>query len=190
MLSLKVLVKKFCILNTPFTVLLLFLCCDHLFESSLNRWSHYDLGEILEHLWKSQMCKFNFNHTTSAISWPNHMFDHLLELSLWEKVVKDKTGQEIAITEMKICTLSGTLPFMYFSAEEAVRLVPGSCRKKVERMSYVCSYCDQPFGDKTDLNRHIRTHTGERPYMCEHCGRAFGRKYGLNNHIRLKHGMK
>jgi len=47
-----------------------------------------------------------------VIPWPNHMFDHLLESSQWDKSNKwlnTGFGKEMGIIEIKICTLSGAL---------------------------------------------------------------------------------
>ena len=50
--------------------------------------------------------------TNSYISWPNPMFDHLVESSRWDNFNKWSNigfGPEIDVLEMKICTLSGAL---------------------------------------------------------------------------------
>lgn len=45
-----------------------------------------------------------------------------------------------------------------------------------------CKYCPKSFKKPSDLVRHVRIHTGERPFRCEHCYRSFTVKSTLNSH--------
>ena len=36
-----------------------------------------------------------------------------------------------------------------------------------------CSYCGKQISVKFNLEKHIRTHTGEKPYTCDICGKSF-----------------
>ncbi|KAL7907377.1 hypothetical protein GGI35DRAFT_456193 [Trichoderma velutinum] len=47
-----------------------------------------------------------------------------------------------------------------------------------------CKYCNKEFKRQEHLERHIRTHTRERPFGCA-CGRTFSRPDLLNRHRRL-----
>jgi uncharacterized Zn-finger protein len=38
--------------------------------------------------------------------------------------------------------------------------------------------------NSSDLQRHIRTHTGDTPYKCDVCGKGFSRNFNLQTHIR------
>ncbi|KAI0594271.1 hypothetical protein F4775DRAFT_596441 [Biscogniauxia sp. FL1348] len=48
----------------------------------------------------------------------------------------------------------------------------------------LCSHCGRSFKRSEHLERHVRTHTKEKPYICR-CGAAFSRRDLLTRHQRL-----
>ena len=50
---------------------------------------------------------------------------------------------------------------------------------------YICTDCEKAFVSQTDLERHRRTHTGERPFKCDVCGAAFALESNLKKHARV-----
>lgn len=50
---------------------------------------------------------------------------------------------------------------------------------------HICLYCGKCYSRKYGLKIHLRTHTGYKPLKCKICGRPFGDPSNLNKHLRL-----
>ncbi|XP_056299633.1 transcription factor HIVEP3 isoform X2 [Pseudoliparis swirei] len=77
---------------------------------------------------------------------------------------------------------------------EGVSLARKGEKKPPKPGKYVCTYCGRPCAKPSVLQKHIRSHTGERPYPCGPCGFSFKTKSNLYKHRkshahRIKAGL-
>lgn len=55
---------------------------------------------------------------------------------------------------------------------------------------YTCDACKRAFNKECDLNRHARSHTGEKNFSCPMCPKKFTRNDALNTHVKRHKGEK
>ena len=69
-------------------------------------------------------------------------------------------------------------------------LVDGDLERQYGEKQHACFACNKTFNDKSNLKRHIRTHTGEKPFVCKNCKMRFSLSFSLDSHIRTHNGVK
>ncbi|VDN99444.1 unnamed protein product [Rodentolepis nana] len=70
----------------------------------------------------------------------------------------------------------------------------GSLREHMDRHKntgkFFCDLCGKNFSRASAREKHIRTHTGERPFRCHICPKAYRQKVHLNEHLRSHSGER
>ncbi|XP_071058337.1 zinc finger protein 233-like [Pseudochaenichthys georgianus] len=62
--------------------------------------------------------------------------------------------------------------------------------KCAEKKTFGCSLCEKKLGTKSNLNKHMRIHTGEKPFSCSVCKKYFAQRGHLKCHMRIHTGEK
>ncbi|XP_063607486.1 zinc finger protein 169-like [Penaeus indicus] len=57
----------------------------------------------------------------------------------------------------------------------------------VRHRGHVCAICNKAFETRYKLERHQRTHTGEKPYACPYCPHRCNQRDNLKAHIASRH---
>ncbi|CAL8365139.1 unnamed protein product [Arctogadus glacialis] len=93
---------------------------------------------------------------------------------------QQRSVESDAMTEVPVCSATGSVPADQETPEGAPKLKRE--RKPPRPGKYVCSYCGRACAKPSVLQKHIRSHTGERPYPCAPCGFSFKTKSNLYKH--------
>nr|XP_028576049.1 zinc finger and SCAN domain-containing protein 23-like isoform X1 [Podarcis muralis] len=98
------------------------------------------------------------------------------------------------------CREEDALRFNKNPSQERIPDEKAECRKSFTQSpditrpekapSYECSYCGKRWPCQSQLRRHVKIHTGERPHKCPDCGKSFSTSSNLSQHKRVHTGER
>ncbi|XP_068006131.1 zinc finger protein 831 [Melanerpes formicivorus] len=96
-----------------------------------------------------------------------------------QSVFQKQLGQTLTLN------IVSTLPVLS-SPNPSVNASIGSPGKSKKSGKYICKHCGRDCLKPSVLEKHIRSHTGERPFPCTACGIAFKTQSNLYKHRRTQ----
>ncbi|XP_017590071.1 PREDICTED: zinc finger protein 831 isoform X1 [Corvus brachyrhynchos] len=96
-----------------------------------------------------------------------------------QPVFQKQLGQSLTLS------IVSTLPVLS-SPNSCVNASIGSPGKSKKSGKYICKHCGRDCLKPSVLEKHIRSHTGERPFPCTTCGIAFKTQSNLYKHRRTQ----
>ncbi|XP_041334334.1 zinc finger protein 831 [Pyrgilauda ruficollis] len=96
-----------------------------------------------------------------------------------QPLFQKQLGQSLTLS------IVSTLPVLS-SPSSCVKSAIGSPGKSKKSGKYICKHCGRDCLKPSVLEKHIRSHTGERPFPCTTCGIAFKTQSNLYKHRRTQ----
>ncbi|XP_014478012.1 PREDICTED: uncharacterized protein LOC106746215 [Dinoponera quadriceps] len=107
----------------------------------------------------------------------------------------EEEGQESFAAEFRKMKLKGEFPCkLCTEVLRNLRALKGHNRVHIKHagdygLPYPCNMCSYTSTDKTTLQRHVRSHNGDRPFECSLCNYAFTTKANCERHVKKTHNM-
>lgn len=108
-------------------------------------------------------------------------------MNVSQSVINVQVSQIYNFEYFRIVIFSLTFIF-YFTDASINSTLYTSVKKYFNDKSFVeflCSLCNYKSYNATNIKRHVRLHTGERPFRCNICYKDFNEKGHLKKHLAI-----
>jgi len=123
-----------------------------------------------------------------------------VKLNKNNSIIEDTLGEDSTILDdpniNNICTVemsSGdftttNVDYMQITEEDSPKSLDDvSISQTAPPFRIACEFCGKEFAFASDLRRHTRSHTGEKPFECGLCSFKTSQKYNLERHNKKVH---